>query len=236
MKITFDQILTQLAEKKPFVFMRYGDGEIRAILQPGSGQNCDGHEYFPEMGVALDDVLQHQNENQTFYMGLQSLGKRLYPEFINRYPNIQWSDADILHCASIAGRIGDLVNALVPSTTLLIGPAHLDHAVGKDWIGRHHAWMAHIKTPTKNAWQSYEDLYERIKDFLIDIPLQTILFSCGMMAEPLIAQLHRRFPEVTMIDTGSVWDPYAGVISRVYHQEIIDTTKFPNPQDPRGIL
>ena len=68
----------KLKRNVPFSFSRYGDGEWNAILGK-PGMNCDGHEFFPEMGKLLKQTV--LNPLDYFYAiqgaALRGEGKRI---------------------------------------------------------------------------------------------------------------------------------------------------------------
>jgi hypothetical protein len=64
----------------------------------------------------------------------------------------------------------------------------------------------HLETVTKRAVEKYR--------------ADTVLISAGTAAPVLVSRLHREFPEINVIDTGSVWDPYVGKLSRKIFKEL----------------
>lgn len=207
--MTYEKLLNNLQSRTPFVFIRYGDGEIKAIYGH-QGQNCDAHTYFPDMGKQLDAVLREQDGSQTYHIGLQPLGDRMFPRFKKRYPNIQWCNADILHNASQAGQIDELIELLSTRKTMMVGPAHLQLLMEK--------MDKHVIVPDKDCWLSFETTYQQIVSQTEDT--EVVVLSCSMMAEPLIHRIHQAHPDMTLIDAGSLWDPYCGVNSRKYHEKL----------------
>lgn len=211
----YDTLLEKLSKKEPFQFLRFGDGEMKCVLHPGSGANCDGHQYFDKLSQALISVLDQQNKKQTCYMGLQNLGARIFPHFKDRWPHIEWCNADVLHKASIKGRLGELLKLIPYQKCMFVGPAYLKLLGYSDKNLR--------SIPRKDCFLDYGPVKDCCLYNIQHENVNVIYFSCSMMAEPLIHEISQLHPEVTMIDAGSVWDPYCGVSTRTYHQKIIET-------------
>ncbi len=87
-----------LLDRENFAFSRWGDGEWKALLHPGAGHNCDGHDYFPSLGAALAEVLESRPR---YLLGMQSFAqKRMGGEISTwlaqrRLSDLVWCDSDI---------------------------------------------------------------------------------------------------------------------------------------------
>jgi len=63
-------ILTQhIREKIPFFFIRYGDGALECIFDPGKRQTCDGEIYSEELAAAILDAWGRLAASQTLVLG-----------------------------------------------------------------------------------------------------------------------------------------------------------------------
>ena len=93
----------------PFTFSRWGDGEWRAVLRQNKkgGQNCDGHKFFPKMGVDLAAVLIGRPQ---YMLGMQNFSMRIYGKSIQRFlernnlTDLRWYTADVFHHGSYLRR------------------------------------------------------------------------------------------------------------------------------------
>lgn len=195
--MTYQELINKLNNREPFSFSRFGDGEFACMLGK-SGANCDGHEYFHDLGERLS---QAWNDPKGI-IGTQRHGQAMYPQF--KHTGI---DADILHKASINGELQVFIDALRERQVFMIGPMHLNalkiHDLFRD-------------VPLKNAWLDYDMVTEYVREIVC--PGDVVVYCCGMMAEVLIWDNYR--DDITQIDCGSVFDPYAGVKSRRYHANI----------------
>ena len=100
----FDFIINSIKTGKNFSFSRFGDGEIFAI-QGKQGCNTDKHEYFPDMGRRLKEII---TTPQSYFLGLQNLARRTNadnPEFDELISRNKYVKNDILHYASMEDRI-----------------------------------------------------------------------------------------------------------------------------------
>ena len=202
--MTFEQHLVKIQNEERYSFSRWGDGEWNCLLGV-NGMNCDKHNYYTDLGNRLERILA---SSPKYYIGLQNLAQRQRPEIIDLYTkghNLNWSASDIFHNASIKGRLVHFFNVLRNRRVILVGGKHLKGF--RDW--------EFIEIPQVNCWLSYEDTLAQLKETITDDCI--VLFCASMMSNVLIDDLDGR---CTLIDTGSVFDPYVGVKSRTYHKTL----------------
>lgn len=201
---TYERMVTMLKEGTNFKFARYGDGEILCMTGK-QGHNCDKHQYFPDMGLRL---IQTINEEPDYMVGIQPLSVQGMPQVVEAYFGHFKTlyNADVLHSASIDGLLGKFFNVLKGRYIILVGPAHLADLFD----------CVHVVIPSLNCWLTYQEIKEQINFHLVDGAV--VLFCASMMTEVLISDFKER--NCTMIDAGSVFDPYANVKSRSYHHKL----------------
>lgn len=200
-------------ERPPYTFARYGDGEWISLLQLKSHnkRNCDWHYYYPAMGLALRDVLKSR---PAYRLGIQRMATELYPIEIGKFmldhqlQKLDWTNAEVLHRASTKGQLG--LFAQECKGAVWIGPEHLAPVAEALDVKKF------VVVPTINVWESYGEVQHRAMTAVKKNDL--VLVSCGMPAKILIHALQKEHPTATILDTGSVWDPFAGVKSRKYMQ------------------
>lgn len=213
--MTYDQLIQKLASGINFSFSRWGDGEFNCIMQNRPGKaNCDGNYYYLDLGAALHEIIK---SGPDYYMGMQPLAERLYPEKAAEFRGngSTWINADILHNASMKEGLGRLWEAKKDRHVMFIGPGRLVRLckVG-DQI---------IDIGTANAWTTRDRIMLTVGRCLGSGSSKVVFVSAGMYANCIIDLLHREYwGEHTFIDAGSVFDPYCGVNSRKYHQQIIN--------------
>lgn len=213
-EITIDELALIVKERRPFAFARYGDGEWMSLLQarPAHKSNCDGHQYFVDMGEAIAQTL---IDKPTYCLGMQNLAIRVYPGRINffleqnKLRDLNWVYADVLHRSSIAGTLHTLAKECFGA--VWVGPAHLRA------LATRMKCKTFIECRLPNSWSDYESLQNQLYDATEMNSL--VLLSCGMPAKVLINKLQKQRPTATILDIGAAWDPYAGVRSRKYMKE-----------------
>lgn len=209
-EVTFERMCKMLREGENFKFARYGDGEFNCMFGK-IGRNCDGHEYFPDLGMALNDAFY---SDPKYMVGIQPLSVQggLYQKAISQregYPKNIY-DADVLHSASIDGNIDLLLQSLQSRTVFSVGPLHLNNL----FPGAKESMLIN----DKNCWLQYEKIVRLIEHSFDWDESPVFLLCASMMSEVIID----RFKDSTgtFIDCGSVFDPYCGKLSRKYHHKL----------------
>jgi hypothetical protein len=218
--MNYQEHLDKINNKERYTFSRFGDGEWNAILEK-AGSNCDGHQYFRDMGARLKDVLA---SSPSYYVGLQNLAHQQNTLIIDNYSKefgIKWVASDIFHHASIKGNLQPLFDALSKRNVVIVGGSHLKSFNSK--------WKF-IEVPQHNCWTEYKSTLTKIQEFLLNNDADSIsnpkdfviLFCASMMSNVLIDDLDpiAEVVGVTLLDMGSLFDPYVGVNSRSYHNKL----------------
>ena len=193
----------------PVSFARYGDGEFSAMVGT-AGANCDGHEYFAELGLELRRTLL-QPRHYLHALGPKAsagtLGHQV-EEFLIPCPPIEWYSSETFLQASLAGHLGPLVAALSRRRLMIVGPAHLRRLP----IVRP---IAFVEIERVNCFLQKAEIERDIlrTAYLTDV----ICFSAGMTTKAIIYDLWPHLGQThSLIDLGSLWDVYCGVDSRRY--------------------
>lgn len=203
--MTFEELCDKVRRGERFSFSRWGDGEWACLLDKRPGKaNCDGHTYFSDLGQRLHAILASR---PNYHIGLQPLAKRMYGDEIDAF-GLSWSNADILHKASMHGELHTFFDAVrrQKKRVIVVGPSHLDG------MRKHIGKYALLEIPERNCWLDYERVARRLTKAL-DRHDSLVLFAASMMSNVLIHDFHG---DATLIDIGSVFDPYCGVKSRTY--------------------
>lgn len=205
--LTFANMVDDLKNSRAFKFARYGDGEIYC-MKGRQGANCDSHTYFPDLGSALRKAVSAQ---RSYMVGIQPLSVSHLPQDVTTYFGHfkELYNADVLHNASIQGIFDQFMHSLSSRYIVLVGPAHLSNLFAE---------CVHVVIPDQNCWWVYDQVREQIAFHIEGINNAVVLLSASMMSEVIIdwfEDFHHTF-----IDTGSVFDPYCGVMSRKYHYKL----------------
>lgn len=213
---TLEEVVEHLESGRRLVFSRWGDGEWSAILGHGT-QNCDGQAYTPDLRRALSSTLR---QRPTYRLGMQSLALRRFGAEIEAWLGsnglrFEWVDSGVFHSASIGDRLGPLVEALDRRVVVLVGPKRLS--------GVPFTVEAHVEVPERDAYAALGRLYCETAVELGGRSVSAVVaVSAGMGAKVLIHWLSQAFPQHTILDFGSVWEPYVGVANRTYHQKVLE--------------
>lgn len=212
-----------LESRVPFAFSRWGDGEWYALLGY-AGQNCDGHQYFPEMGAELRRIV--LTDRPYFYAlgpkARSQLGEQIDAFLTEHGIDRVWHSTEVFLEAGLAGRLRPLVQSLRRSRLVYVAPIHLGAFVTES-LGA----VAHVPVPSQNCYLQKRAIRQVIDDVIAQYCPTVVGFSCGMLANILIDDLFERHGDnLTLIDFGSVFDPYVGRISRKYMQSVDWTKRY----------
>lgn len=208
--VTFERICKMISTRTNFKFARYGDGEF-FCMSGKVGRNCDKHEYFPDLGQALNEAFY---SHPGYMVGIQPLSVHggLYQRALEYGlgPRDIY-DADVLHSASIDGKLNLFWDALKDRRNVhLVGPWHLMYLK-----------VPIIDIADVNCWHDYERVCDRMSTIVHNSSVndQPVFLLCAsMMSEVLIHTFQGQ--DCTVIDCGSVFDPYTGKFSRSYHHKL----------------
>jgi hypothetical protein len=213
-----DFYVRRLAAGAPFSFARYGDGEWNAVFGV-AGQNSDGHRYFPDMGERLRESLVHPG---AYFHGIRLnvpfREARRIADFVRRNRiRIPWYDAGVFHRANLAGALFPLVRQLRAMPVVVVGPAFLRQLETRLFPVAHF-----VEIPLHDCWLARDRIVAEVTAYAARRPHGVVYsFSASMAANVLIHDLHPRLGERNwLIDIGSVWDVYAGVLSRGYFERM----------------
>lgn len=215
---TFMMMCLNLRSGINFKFARYGDGEINC-MNGKLGNNCDKHQYFPDLGATLHDALGRAfdfNGNARYMVGIQPLSVKEqmhYSWFGPGHVHRTFYNADVLHNASIRQMIPVFIDTLSARRVIIVGPQHLEPLAER--VRTHWNFVDHIAIPDVDCWKSYKLIRERM---ISVIELNAVFLLCASMMSEVLIDFFRNAP-VTMIDIGSVFDPYVGKFSRSYHHK-----------------
>jgi len=149
---------------------------------------------------------------------LSYLGKEGFIPKIERWlrqnnVSIKWHSGEVFHRASRARQLTPLIKQLWQRPVAVVGPK---------WLRKLPFAKSFIEVIPKDCWKNVDSIERQLQN----ISAGTIIsFSAGPTTKVLI---HRLFPILGdicwLIDFGSLWDPYCGVVSRTYHRAIKDVS------------
>jgi len=214
----------RIRSQEGFAFSRWGDGEWRAVFGKVRGSNCDKHKFFPEMNEQLADVLKSK---PTYIMGMQMLAMKEYGKKIPKWLGwndleFDWVDSDVFHKAAIYGRLDEIVEAVNTRHLIVVGPAHLRKAEALKVA-------KFIEVPSVDAFNAMPKIIAKILTAVSESDGERALvsLSCSMPAEIILDVVYNRVGDDghSVVDFGSLWDPLAGLNTRVYHNQLFPDNK-----------
>jgi hypothetical protein len=206
-----DYFVAKLQKGIPFSFSRFGDGEWSAILGD-SGENCDGHRYFPELGRDLGTALINKQDYLygMQYRAVKNLGWGIFKYVRRNRIHMQWHDADVFHYCDNAGTLFPLVRQLRTMRVVVIGPSHLRRLTENVFTYDHF-----IEVPPKNCYLEKNRIRDEVKAYYEKNGPALFSFSASMTTNVIIHELFPLMgPTCWLLDLGSLWDSYVGVDSR----------------------
>ena len=219
--LTFHDVCTKLQNKEPFTYSRFGDGEFAAIYaaqynEPGA--NCDGHQYFQDMGFELAEILKSK---RSYHIGIDTserpakVQKTLGFLIDNDLTDKQYARSDLFHIALVHQHFKRFFEAISERDIIVIGPQYLDKlAILSEGTG-----IQHIIIPDSNCWLYTDDVLERL--LVSDVEGKVLLFIASMAANVWIDRLWQVYGDsVTLIDLGSALDPYCSKMTRSFHKKL----------------
>jgi hypothetical protein len=205
-----------LDENKPYSFSRFGDGEWNAVLGE-KGANCDGHEYFPELGRELSLALSHPKKYLYAMQpyALKSMRTVIEAFLLKNAISVSWQNAEVFHDANKQGRLFPFVNSLRKKSVVMVGPAYL-RVLSESLFPLYNF----IEVPSVNCYTAKKEIMEAVRKVAAEKDGLVFAFSASMTTNVIIHQLYDELgAKHWLLDLGSLWDIYAGVKSRdVYYK------------------
>lgn len=199
----------------PFALSRWGNGEWHSVFGRNRGRTAGGQDYNAELGEELRIVLR----GRPFYMMELKRWEKVFHGEVDQWlvaeglDTLNWIAPDALHKASIKGRLAPVLQAIRQAPGFVaVGPPHLSSA--QQTLG----FSKLIAVPSANAFAARKSIAKKVLKVAKELPDGSVVtFSAGMTANLLVDDVHRGTDSrLILLDVGSLWDPYAGVLSRSY--------------------
>ena len=217
--LTIDEVIIRLTEGPPLRWGVYGDGEFYCMTAPVHGKaNGQGETYTPELADALKESITSQNLDCYGLAPGRVIVEQCAPWIAENLPvdEIRISEHLPIRHAMHNGEGGKLIKTLRGLHSVLVGPKHL-----KDLDVINHDYF--VECPLPNAFNKINNLVREINKLCAEAkyPIDVVLLSCGMSAAVIAARLDTVDVDCSVLDCGSVWDPYVKVNSRkLMHTEV----------------
>ena len=190
-----------------FKFLRFGDGEFHCYLGSDIVIGKNEHEVYPELTNKIRSIV--DNLNPSHYNALQPYSLTI-PEFKSIIPDYNWLNADVFHNASEAGELAPFFRSLQKRDVVLVSNIY-NKVFNRSW--------GFIEIRKKNCFQDYNWVVNHIYDICDDSKDKVFLFAASRLSVPVI---YDGPEDCTMIDIGSLLDPYIGRVTRGYHKRMTE--------------
>ena len=217
-KNSADFYINKIKNNEFFSFTRWGDGEWACTVGRG-GRNCDGHEYFKEMSQDLRLAL---TGGKKYYKAIWPVTHRqiqINLDWISKFLNennieIPWANAIVWEDLVIRQGIEKLVSVLESKDLIIVS----DKSKKKLNI----EYKDFIEIPPKNCYLEKSRIKNSILQKSKEYKYPVFALSASMATNVIVDELFDQIgSNCWMIDFGSIWDPFVGIISRSYHREYL---------------
>lgn len=214
--IPLETYTQRLQNREPFSLSRWGDGEWAVVLGH-TGQNCDGHIYFPDLRDDLRRVLRRARAYEFGFLTVAwRAGKPAIETYLqNAVGPVHWVDGDEMLVRSCLGEFYPFLAQLRRKRVVVVGPQHLRALNSRGVFD----YVDFIEVPPINAYlhkgQIERALWQSIKQNRAEV----VSFSAGFVTKVIIDDFYPYFPDVSLIDFGSLWDVYCGKTSRLHNRK-----------------
>jgi hypothetical protein len=200
-------LIARIESRKPFQWVRYGNGEWDAVLGLKRGTGSRSQTFSEPLRQAMrETVMDHRGKIMAMqgerYLRRLKLWPKIQAWLQDHDLSIDWQPGDVLHHASGAGTLAPFVQAL--RNPVFVGPSHLQNLpIAGDFL----------PVRDRNCWKDVDRIEAEMR---ASCQGRTVCISAGPTAKVLIHRL--RHEDMQLIDTGSLWDVYCGIPSRKYHR------------------
>ena len=222
-RLPVEYYLDKIRNNEPFSFIRIGDGEVICLIPNYLTENCDGSRFLPELKQPMMQIFKNQ---YPYYHCLLDCSFDLNGDKFRKFleetcPDMDFYDGEIWQKLSFDGRIDELIKAINPYTPCFVGGSHLrniKYMYGLDSI-------RFIETPSKDSFLQHNRILGDII-MMYNSGCRFFALSTGYTTKILIDNLFKHIGHDTfMVDFGSLFDPYCGVLSR-NNMVVVGKSKF----------
>lgn len=209
-KDVIEKITNDIRENRPVIFAKYGDGEYRCASGQ-DGCNIDNDMYTIKKSKGIRYSFSYLVQNcENAYIGAW-FGQDIVDYFESLVPDpskIKWADYHTIiiydiNNHNIIKKQLELYKAIQSSTRkkILVCNPLLEKA--QYLLNTQHM----INVPFNNWYDTnFDNIFYQICSAIGDDDSPMVIISCGMAAKILIAELHKKYPNGTFLDTGSALD------------------------------
>lgn len=212
--------VNNLKNNRPFTFARYGDGEWLTILGYYGLHNSNGCTFTKELSDDMRNVLYQQRpyhhailkiarrERKLTYKGMEyQYGASAIQRFLDDNAiRLPWYDGDVLLEESLKGKLFPLIEQVREKRVLYVGNHRLRgiNMRGKGFF----QYISYIEPPPRDTHRVMGDILYDIFREIRKNNIDFVGWSSGLAAKVMIDEVNARYPGITQIDFGSMFDGY----------------------------
>jgi len=209
---TYADMLDALCNRRRFAFVRYSDGDWNCIFGRQGGIGAE-HRYRPDLGKALITSLKPEPDYHVGIMPSLLTPDRWWASnrvitWLAANPGLEFCASTLLHNAGSHGELAAYFEALRGQRLVFVGNA--DIAAMQPWLGD----FEHVVIPKSDCWDRRDEILPRVLAACREPGVA--MFACSMPAKVWIRQAWESGCGASLVDIGSVFDPYLGKLSRTY--------------------
>jgi len=208
----YDDMLADIENRNRFAFVRYSDGDWNCFFGRDGGIPNE-HAYMPGLGQRLRESVVPE---PGYHVGI--MPSLLTPDrwwasnkvisWLADRPEMSFCSSLVLHKAGMQGRLDAYFSAVKGQRRVLISN---ESASGMaPWLGD----FEHVIIPKQDCWLQRDEILPRIIKACREPGVA--MFACSIPAKVWIRQAWDAGCAASLIDIGSVFDPYLGRLSRNY--------------------
>lgn len=207
-KLSLEHYVKLLKDKEPFTFARYGDGEWLTILGYIGMRNSNGCTFTQALSDDLKAVLKNQ---YPYYHAMLGIARRKRGKEIDKFLTktgikLEWYGGDVFLNATLEGKLFPLIEQIRGRRVLYVGNEKLRHLNMRN--RGFFPYYDYIQPPAQNAHTVKADIINQVCTSIVENRIDFIGWSSGLASKVFIDMVYRRFPEVTQIDFGSMFDGF----------------------------
>ncbi len=212
--------VNKLKNNEPFTFARYGDGEWLTILEFLGMKNSNGCTFTEDLSRDMRAVLRRENP---YYHAILKIAKRERPVSFKGQPVpyggsvidkwlkandvwLAWYDGDVLLEESLKGNLFPLIEQVRERRVLYVGNERLRGLNMRN--AGFFPYLAYVEPPPRDAHRVIDQLLKDIFSAIRRNRIDFIGWSSGLASKVMIDEVFMKYPEISQIDFGSMFDGY----------------------------
>lgn len=215
---TLREFTNKLTNSENFTIVKFGDGEFFTMTTPdGHGHNCDGNQYFKDLGNDLLEAYVYCLGQRDIYICRWANSHKVEHELLS---NFYTSNADkflfynlMNNILPISVELKDFFKIIQQSNREKI---YISHALNGSFVNSFLKINKFVELPTVNAYLYKDQILKKVLPVIAKDSI--VLISGGMASKVFIKIMHKHMPHATYIDIGSALDGFLNRKNRVWNQ------------------